>query len=53
MPSGVFPVPKFRPAPDRGDRMSLAVRLLTRFRRNRLDDELAQGGDPSASADLN
>ena len=52
MPSGVFPVPKFRSAPDRGDRMSLAVRLRTRFRRDRLDAELAQGGDPSASAEL-
>jgi hypothetical protein len=52
MPSGVFPVPKFRPIPDRGDRMSLSVRLRTRFRRNRLDAELAQGGDPSTSAEL-
>ena len=52
MPSGVFPVPKFRSVPDRGDRMSLAVRLRTRFRRNRLDAELARGGDPSASAEL-
>jgi hypothetical protein len=53
MPSGVFPVPKFRSAPDRGDdRISFAVRLRTRFRRNRLDAELAQGGDPSASAEL-
>ena len=52
MPSGVFPVPKFRPAPDRGDRMSLAVRLRTRFRRSRLDAELAQGRDPSASDEL-
>ena len=50
MPSGVFPVPRFRPAPDA--RVSLAVRLRTRFRRSRLDAELAQGGDPSASAEL-
>jgi hypothetical protein len=52
VPSGVFPVPKFRSVPDRGDRMSLAVRLRTRFRRDRLDAELAQGGDPSASAEV-
>jgi hypothetical protein len=52
VPSGVFPVPKFRPAPDRGDRVSLGVRLQTRLRRNRLDAELAQGGDASASAGL-
>ena len=52
MPSGVFPVPKFRSVPDRGDHVNLGVRLRTRFRRNRLDAELAQGGDPSASAEL-
>lgn len=52
MPNGVFPVPKFHSAPDRGDRVSLAVRLRTRFRRSRLDVELAQGGNPSASAEL-
>jgi hypothetical protein len=52
MPSGVFPVPQFRSAPDRSDRMSLGVRLRTRFTRNRLDAELAQAGDPSASAEL-
>jgi len=52
VPSGVFPVPKFHPGLDRGDRVSLAVRLRTRFRRSRLDAELAQGGDPSASAEL-
>jgi hypothetical protein len=32
--------------------MSPAVRLRTRFRRSRLDAELAQGGDPSASVAL-
>ena len=52
MPNGVFPVPEFRSVPDRGGRASLAVRLRTRFRRNRLDAELAQGGDPSESPEL-
>jgi hypothetical protein len=52
VPSGVFPVPKFRSTSDRGDRTSLALRLRNRFRRHRLDAELAQGGDPSASAEL-
>jgi hypothetical protein len=52
MPSGVFPVPKFRPVPDRGDRTSLGARVRARFGRNRLDAELAQGADPSASAEL-
>jgi len=52
VPPGVFPVPKFRP--DAGDptRPSLAVRVRTRRRRNRLDDELALGADPAASAEL-
>jgi hypothetical protein len=51
VPSGVFPVPEFRSASPRGERKSLAVRLRTRFRRDRLDAELARGGDPSASAE--
>ena len=52
MPSGVVPVPQFRPVPDRDNRVRPSVRLRTRFRRNRLDAELAQGGDPSATAEL-
>jgi hypothetical protein len=32
--------------------MTLSIRLRRRLRRNRLDAELAQGGDPSASAEL-
>ena len=51
MPSGVFPVPKFRPVPAR-TRPSLAVRILTRVRRDALDWRLAHGDDPSADAVL-
>ena len=54
MPSGVFPVPRFRSKPSRtiGRRPSLAVRLRTRWRRSRLDDELARGTVPGDSAEL-
>jgi hypothetical protein len=54
MPSGVFPVPKFRPSADprvRG-RPSLAVRARTRLGRKRLDERLARGADPGMSAEL-
>jgi hypothetical protein len=54
VPSGVFPVPKFRSKPSRtiGKRPSLAVRVRTRWRRSRLDDELARGAVPGDSAEL-
>lgn len=54
MPPGVFPVPKFRPTPSRsaGVRPSLALRVRASWRRNRLDDELARGAEPAASAEL-
>jgi hypothetical protein len=54
MPPGVFPVPKFRPTPSRSDgsRPSLAVRVRTHLRRDRIDDELARGADPAARAEL-
>jgi len=51
MPSGIFPVPKSRPVPAR-TRPSLAVRIRTRWRRNRLDQELSHGVDPATSAEL-
>jgi hypothetical protein len=51
MPSGIFPVPEFHPTPSRSA-PSLAVRVWTRLRRNRLDQELALGADPTASASL-
>jgi hypothetical protein len=50
MPSGVFPVPKFRPSV-RG-RPSLAVLARTRLGRKRLDERLAGGADPGMSAEL-
>ena len=54
VPSGIFPVPKFRSTPRRGvgTRPGLVVRMRTRWRRNRLDDGLARGADPAASAEL-
>ena len=51
MPNAIFPVPDFHPAPSRSA-PSLAVRVWTRLRRNRLDQELALGADPAASASL-
>jgi hypothetical protein len=52
VPPGIFPVPKFRPTASDPTRPSLALRVRTRRRRNRLDDELARGADPTASAEL-
>jgi hypothetical protein len=54
MPNGIFPVPEFNYESSRAARArpSLAVRMRTRWRRSRLDDELARGSDPSTSAEL-
>jgi hypothetical protein len=52
MPPGVFPVPKFRQSESDPARPSLALRVRTRRQRDRLDDELARGADPAASAEL-
>jgi hypothetical protein len=51
MPNGIYPVPKFDSEPA-GARPGLALRIRTRWTRHRLDHELAQGGDPAASAEL-
>ena len=51
MPSGIFPVPKFRPVPARA-RPSPVVRIRTRVRRNILDWQLAHGADPGENAEL-
>ena len=51
MPSGIFPVPEFHSTPSRSG-PSRAVRVWTRLRRNRLDQQLALGADPAASAAL-
>lgn len=54
MPNGIFPVPQFdsNPSQTAATRPGLAVRIRTWFRRNRLDEELAQGADPATSAEL-
>ena len=54
MPNGVFPVPEFRPTPIRagGTRPSFADRWRVRWRRSRLDEQLARDTDPTASAEL-
>jgi hypothetical protein len=53
MPNGVFPVPTFRDerrrSPRRSADASLALRLRTRWHRDRLDDQLARGVDPMSS----
>jgi hypothetical protein len=51
MPSGIFPVPEFRPVPARR-RPTLAARIRTRWTRKRLDEQLARGTDPDTSAQL-
>jgi hypothetical protein len=51
MPNGIFPVPEFRPVPAR-TRLSLAVRIRTRWRRDRLDKELSHGADPATTDEL-
>jgi hypothetical protein len=51
MPSGIFPVPEFRPIPAR-TRPTLAARTRMRWTRKRLDEELARGADPGKSAQL-
>ena len=51
MPNGVFPVPKFPHVPARTD-ARLAVRVRTRWRRNRLNQELGHGADPANSPEL-
>ena len=53
MPNGIFPVPQFRSYPrPAGARPSLMVRVRTRWKRRRLDEELPLGADPAASAEL-
>ena len=51
MPNGIFPVPDFHSNPSQpvAKRPSLAVRIRTRWSRNRLDDALAHGADPASS----
>ena len=53
MPLGPFPLPDFDNSPRRArERSRFWPRMLTRWRRNQLDDELIAGSDPRASAEL-
>jgi hypothetical protein len=52
MPPALIPVPNFRQADTDPTRPSLGLRVRTRFRRDRLDAELARGLDPAAGAEL-
>jgi hypothetical protein len=54
VPSGVTPVPQFhwQPSPSSSTRPALTLRMRTRWRRDRLDDELASGVHPASSAEL-
>jgi hypothetical protein len=50
MPNGIFPGTLYQSHPSPGP--SLGLRLRTRWRRDRLDGELASGADPAASPEL-
>jgi hypothetical protein len=51
VPNGIFPVPQFHPhpSPAADARPALTLRMRTRWRRDRLDHELASGVDPASS----
>jgi hypothetical protein len=53
MSNGTYPNPQSDPYSNRPTKpLGLGVRMRTRWRRARLDDELAGGASPTASADL-
>jgi hypothetical protein len=53
MPDRIFPVPQFRSYPTRTSKHpGFVLRMRTRWRRNRLDEELSHGADPATSAEL-
>lgn len=54
MPNGIFPVPQFHSYPRRavGRQPSLVLRMRTRWRRRRLDENLSHGADPATSEEL-
>jgi hypothetical protein len=54
MPNGIYPVPKFRPAPHRKrpTRAPLALRARTWWKRGRLDEALASGADSASTPEL-
>ena len=53
MPNGVFPVPAFKTVPPRQAAAGSPLRVRTRVQRNRLDEQIAGGADPAATAELN
>ena len=54
VPNGIFPIPQFasQASPAADGRASLYLRMRTRWRRDRLDEELASGVDPGSSPEL-
>jgi hypothetical protein len=54
MPYGIFPIPQLQPAPSdsTGRPPGLLLRMRTWWRRDRLDDQLADGVDPTTGAEL-
>lgn len=53
MPYGVYPIPEHSQSTESSPvSANLAVRIRTRFRRGRLDRQLADGADPASSAEL-
>jgi hypothetical protein len=54
VPNGIYPIPQFRsdPNPHGRSRPGLFARLRTRWRRDRLDQQLARGADPESSTEL-
>ena len=54
MPNGIYPVPRFRPAPHpkRTNSAPLGLRARTWWKRDRLDDALASGADPASTPEL-
>ena len=53
MPNGIFPVPAFKTVPARQASAGSPLRVRTRVHRNRLDEQIAGGAEPTASAELN
>jgi hypothetical protein len=47
-----FPQPRSYPTPEVDDRPSLMLRFRVRFKRRRLDEQLADGADPTGSPEL-
>ena len=53
MPNGTYPTLQPHPYSSRASKLpGLGVRMRTRWQRARLDDELARGTSPTASAEL-